>query len=159
MDGNSCWVWPHRKSYYLKKPWEFGIQLWSNVKNTYMRARYGWCPMDVWNWDSWFINVAPAMFRYLANNGCGYPGDMTPDKWKQWLLDMAFMLEECSEEKYEVKNEYYGAYVRSFDMEENERKEIAAKYLGRDKELAFEADKRLKEFFVRLSERFWDMWD
>ena len=159
MDGNSCWIWPHRIFYYISRPWQWFAQLGRNVRATYMRARYGWCYMDVWNWNSWFLETVPSMFRFLANNSCGYPCDMTPDTWKQWLLDMAFMLEECNEEKYEGKNEYYGAYVRSFDMEENERKEIVVIYLERDKELAFEADKKLKEFFVKLGERFWSIWD
>lgn len=155
---------PFRFSYYLCHPWIFFRHLHANLRDAHWRIKYGWAPRDVWNWDNWFLNVAPAMFKYLAENSSGYPGREpfeTSEKWTTWLKEMAEKLENCREENYEKENEYYAEYMKQFENYDfnKENKELDEKYFAREHEIFEDVQKQLKECMTEISEYFFLLWD
>lgn len=73
------------------------------------RARYGWAACDVWNMDSYLLEILPSMLEYLAENHTGFPSsamdaeditlkeshieypldEQADNEWKNILLKMA----------------------------------------------------------------------
>ena len=155
---------PYRFRYYLTHPWRFFRDLRLNLRNAWWRIKYGWAPCDVWNWDSWFLTVAPAMFKYLAENCSSYPGQApfeTPEKWREWLNGIATKLESCREENYEKENEYHEEYIKQFEHYdvENKDKELDKKYFARDREIFEDVEERVKECLNSIGDNFFTLWD
>lgn len=108
--NNVLFNWNYRLSYYLIHPWKWFKELWVNLKNSWMRATKGYCYTDVWNLDSWFCSVLPPMFRHMADYGLAYPGHEpfeTPEKWHQWLYEIADNIENLQYDDWlDNQNEY-----------------------------------------------------
>lgn len=154
---NSVWAFPYSKRFYLTHPWKWFSHLWSNCHNAYLRARYGWAPVDVWNWDQWFTTIVPQMFRYLSKNAMAYPGRYpfaTPDRWEVWLLKIADLIEASNEDWVDKNNEYYDAFHNNIDD-----KEIYEKYAARNDELNKLAHEHIKEALNEIGEYFYYIWD
>ena len=148
MKEYSCWNWCHSKRYYLTHPWQWFKDLKRNIKNTYMRARYGFCWIDVWNWDHWFLHTTPNMLRRMAEKGCAYPGHPpfeTPEKWHDWLNEMADLLETGTDEWQDAHNEHY--------------KKFNEQYLDRANELEKQGEANVQRVMNALGEHFFDLWD
>ena len=122
----------YSKRYYLTHPWKFFRDLWRGIIESYRRIRYGWCHSDVWNFDSWFLNVVPEMLEYLSQHAVGYPASgpyNDPDSWKEWLHSTAVTMKNRREKEREAANEYkdsgytadYFRRAREIDAETRER--------------------------------------
>ena len=121
-----------------------------------MRARYGWTYSDVWNWDIWFAYTVPPMLRHMADYGSAYPGYEpfdTPEKWHDWLHNIADMIETSTEDWQDEHNEYYEEYTNSWD------EELRIKYMQRAEELAKQGDRNIRYAFENLGKYFYNLWD
>lgn len=154
---------PLAKRYYLSHPWVFFKHLFVNIKDAYSRITKGWCPSDVWNWDTWFLNTAPEMFRFLATNGLGYPGnDRFPTKtsWTNWLNSVADVLESVQEENWDNQNEYR---EKLHDIEKygtpEQLKTIRQLYIHREKELMERRQKLVADVLTVIGRNFFSLWD
>lgn len=174
---NSVWTWSYSKRYYLTHPWSWFKQLRRNIRAAYMRARYGWCYSDVWNWDAWFMNTVPAMFRHLVKYGQAYPGREpfnTFEEWHEWLTKMADQIESCTEKSQTENNEFYEEYMEHLldrweppVKDENgmlhykgrERTELEEKYFKRCHELSDKARADIKDACNQIGEHFFFIWD
>ena len=174
--SQNVFTYGYRKSYYCRHPIKFLKETWCNLRAAYWRATKGWAPRDCWEFSYWFLDIAPEMLNYLADNGVGYPGDEefdTIEKWHDWLHAQANNLIACREEEIEKHNEYEEAFMRSFkDMRKEEYDEngnltitfsdetdIDKKYFARCKELWAEAGKLRLNTFMELALHFPAIWD
>jgi len=174
---NSVFYFSCCKRYYLTHPWKWIKEACQNLKAAWMRATKGWCYSDIWNWDCWFMDTVPDMFRYLAQHGMAYPGREpfdTPEKWHDWLNEMANLIETGKEDWQDEHNEYYQEYmahlmdkwepfVKSEDglwhHKPSPTTELDTKYFNRSKELAEEGDKNIKSALSQIAEHFYQIWD
>lgn len=88
-----------------------------SVKYSIQRIRYGYCDMDTWGIDDWFLHVVPNMLNELRANCTGYPanieGETEEERIKNWdkiLNRMEFLLREANEDTCEKKNPYEKEY-------------------------------------------------
>lgn len=155
---------PYSKIYYLKHPWKFFKECYYNIKYAKQRICRGWCWTDMINMNDYLINVIIGMLRCMARDSSGYPGREpfeTPEKWISWLYYIAGELEECKEENYEKRNEYYEDYMKRLDdwITNRELTDEDRKYFDRGKELAAEAVERRTKALSEIV-RYWDyLWD
>ena len=169
------WAWQPR--YYLIKPWKWIKELFSNIRAAWMRAIKGYCYMDVWNWDDWFCSVVPPMLRAMADKGMAYPGSDpfdTPEKWHDWLYEMAHLIETADETWQDEHNEYYEEYMKHimddwkpmipdengiYHHTPKEPSEIHKKFMERSKELAKEGEDNVRRALTLIGEHFYSIWD
>lgn len=174
----SVWNFSYTKRYYLLHPWSWIQHFWQNLQAAYWRSRYSFAPRDVWEFGYWFLEVVPQMLKYLAENGCGYPGDEkfpTSECWENHLLSISNMLENARDEVRDQKNEYYPLYLeeieknwsREWKTDENGNRiykplesEITKKYFERESQLMKEQEVIAEEAIKMLAEtpiqRIWD---
>lgn len=181
---NSVWTWPYRTRYYLLRPWEWVKTLFLNMRNARMRARKGFCYGDIWDFNTWFCGIAPEMLRYMADEGCAYPGSEpfdTAEKWHEWLYKMAERLEYCNKDFIDLqdeKNEYakqmeeildkaHQRWKENHPNEENiigqefipEEEEIRKKFWEKEKEISKEQEAYIQETFTELGKHWISIWD
>ena len=147
----------YSRRYYLRHPLRFLRECGQNIRNAWMRATCGWCYMDTWNVDAWFLEVMPQMLRHLAKYGSGYPGTEpfeTPEKWDDWLNAMADTFESLQEENWNSRNEYEKLYNTSVEQSLNpdsnvqltmSHEDISKLYYTRMNELAEEGQALLED--------------
>lgn len=46
---------------------------YQDIRNFYLRGRYGWCPRDVWNLDDYWGRVMAGSLEHLADRATGFP--------------------------------------------------------------------------------------
>ena len=169
----NCWS----LRYKLTHPWVVIADKWRDLKAGWKRATKGYAPRDVWNMDDWFLQVFPAMLRDLAENCHGYPGVApfeTPEKWEDWLREIADKLEWCREDIWEKDNEYEEEYMKQFDDDlwqnwqrdehgnlvyKHTQTEIDKLYFARSKELSDKARQQLQDTLSQISQYFFYLWD
>lgn len=89
--------------------------LYLDVKYFIHRGRHGWADMDWFNLDSYLLHILPDMLEELANKGYSYSetfinadrnkvGNMTPEDWKKYLLEIAQHFRNADEEQTPVEN-------------------------------------------------------
>ncbi len=139
--GYSCLIKNHKR---FEAPKEKIARYKLNIISIYKRAKYGFCDIDVWNIDDWFLSVMPAMLEQLKENLHGYPVSEEVDvhatgepgididceddgmkKWKAILEEMIFMLREADEDTCSQVNPYAKPYTN-----------IISDYLNTDSPLA-----------------------
>lgn len=174
----SVWNMGYSKRYLLTHPWIAVREFWYNLRAAYWRSKYGFTPLDTYEFGYWFLDVIPQMLKFLAENGCGYPGDEkfpTPESWKNHLLSISNMLENARDEVREQKNEYYPQYIeeieknweREWVTDENGNRiykpvnsKISNKYFERERQLMKEQDIIAEEALELLAsvplKRYWD---
>jgi hypothetical protein len=155
--------WSYSKRYYLTHPWKWFKELWYNIKAAYRRVKYGWCYCDVWNWDDWFCSVVPPMLRHMADHGSAYPGHPpfeTPEKWHDWLHEMAHLIETADETWQDEHNEYHEEYMEHImDDWNKEPSELSKNYMKRSQELAKEGEDNVRRALENLGQFFYSLWD
>ena len=171
MDMNVLKSFGYSRRYYLRHPLRFLRECGQNIRNAWMRITRGWCYMDTWNIDIWFLEVMPQMLRHLAKNGCGYPGVEpfdTPEKWNDWLNAMADTFESLQESNWNSHNEYEKLYNASVEQSLNpnsnvqltmSREELAKLYYTRMRELAEEGQVLLEDTMTELGKHLHSLWD
>ena len=169
----NCWG----TRYKLTHPWVVVADKWRDLKAGWQRATKGYAPRDVWNMCDYFLEVFPAMLRDLAENCHAYPGVApfdSPEKWENWLREMADKLEWCREDVWEKDNEYEEEYMKQFDdnlwqnwkrdehgnlVYSHTQSEIDKLYFAREKELSDKAHQQLQDVLSQVSRYFFYLWD
>ena len=86
--------------------WPRNIRLFfRQFKWAYQRATRGCCDCDVWDLDSYFLDLFHDTLLHLANTTHGYPGTKefsTPESWDRCLRELA--------QKFYQANEYNDFY-------------------------------------------------
>ena len=175
MNRYSVFYLRYGKRYYLTHPWAWFKDAYINLKSAWMRATRGWCYSDVWDWDVWFMRVVPNMLRHMAEHGSAYPGREpfnTPERWHDWLNEMADLIESGDEQWQDEHNEYYKEYINSImskpwklaaDYEKHHiplvDPEIKDKYWARSKELSEQGEKNIKFALESIGSHFYNIWD
>lgn len=175
---NVLFDFSYRPCYYLTHPLKFLHEIKVNLRNAWSRIARGYCYMDVCNFDSWFLEIAPEMLRELSN-GDAYPdndGFDTYEKWQSWLREQADNLAACREENVEDKNEYKDEFYRTLEnirfqqrtsegsltitfSDEPDVTEIRDKYFARTLELHEERTARLQSTLNELGRHWFHLWD
>lgn len=161
--GYSVWSWPYSTRHYITHPWKWFQHLGMNIRDAYRRAKYGWTYGDVWDMDTWIMHTFPPMLRYMADNGCAYPGHEpfeTPERWHEWLHKMADLIESGLEDKQNECNEYYKEYMEHlFDKDDIRVTKMDEDYYNRLQEIGEDAADNLEIAFREISKNFFDLWD
>lgn len=155
----SVWYMPYNKKYLLTHPWKWFKCAWRNIRDAWRRSVYGWTYGDVWDWDSWFLHTVPDMLRYMADRGSAYPGCApfdTPERWHDWLHEMADLLDTGREDWQDEHNEYYEEYIKNITKAPNELRDL---YWERAKELAKQGEDNVRRAMTMLGEHFYNIWD
>lgn len=175
MNKYSVWYMPYNKKYLLTHPWKWFSCAWRNIRDAWHRSVYGWAYGDVWDWDNWFLHTVPDMLRYMADHGSAFPGHTpfdTPEKWHEWLHEMADLLETGSEDWQDEHNEFYEEYLHqnrwtpTFKEKDGKlfhapqlRTEIDKKYIARATQLAKQGEDNVRRAFALLGEHFYNLYD
>lgn len=130
---------PYCKFEILKKiAWPFRV-----IKEIILRAKYGFCPRDTWNLDTYLAIVLQNSLIWFSKNHHGYPGTMTNEEYEEKLAQMI-----------EYTKEYLIDYIDlAPDTEDNE---ILTKYY---KEARKKREETLDAGFKLLRELFETLWD
>ena len=176
----SVWQWPYSKGYYLLRPWKWFKQLWLNIGDAHDRATKGYCRTDWYEFNEWFVLVAPQMLRDIADKGCAYPGHEpfdTAERWHAWLHKVADDLSKCSSDwaethgmnQYEKKFYQIAEKLANKQRQENgitswndlsdEENMIKKKYFDRWAEINDERKELTKNVLGQLAEHWDDLWD
>ena len=170
MKKYSVWYLPYNKRYLLTHPWEWFRCVKRCFRDAWRRSVYGWAYGDVWDWDSWFLHTTPDMLRYMADHGSAYPGNepfTTPEKWHDWLHEIADLLETGLEEWQDEHNEYYEEYMKHLmdnwvpfkEGVKRKPSELFDKYMARAKELNEQGEKNVRRAISAIAEHFRCLWD
>ena len=155
----SVWYMPYNKKYLLTHPWKWFKYAWYNIRDAWRRSVYGWTYGDVWDWDVWFLHTVPNMLRYMADRGSAYPGCApfdTPERWHDWLHEMADLLDSGREDWQDEHNEYYEEYIKNITKAPNELRDL---YWERAKELQKQGEDNVRRAMTLLGEHFFSIWD
>ena len=130
---------PYCKFEILKKiAWPFRV-----IKEIILRAKYGFCPRDTWNLDTYLAIVLQNSLIWFSKNRHGYPGTMTNEEYEEKLAQMI-----------EYTKEYLIDYI---DLApDTEDSEILTKYY---KEARKKREEILDAGFKLLRELFETLWD
>lgn len=89
---------PYLRWWHIRNNTEYFFR---SLKWAWQRVTRGYADTDLWNLDMYLTYLLPAMFRSLADNGCGFPTDMDSyDEWKNYLYKMAQHFENANDEYY-----------------------------------------------------------
>ena len=167
----SCTKW-----HYMVHPFTWCRDAFYALRAAWHRATKGYCYTDSYNIDDWFLTIFPAMLRRLAQTHCGFPGHEpfdTPEKWTQWLKNMALNLEFVNSDP-DDSNEYAKDFYEPlfFSREEHidsnglvkveykyNNKELRDKYWARSEELIKKRQEVLEETGKELFKYLRDLWD
>ena len=106
----------------MKRIKNFVLKPFKWAKHAYQRVRYGFSYRDIWNIDTWFLEIVPNMLEKLAQTTHSYPydskieeehkelshselEDLMVSNWKEKLKKMAEYLREANEPQKEI-NQY-----------------------------------------------------
>lgn len=78
-----CWRW-------WKHVAELPQLLWMDIRDAYLRARYGWAPCDIWDLCSYHCALTIGLLEEYSKNHDGHPSGMTPEEYQD-KIDTALM--------------------------------------------------------------------
>lgn len=157
----------YSRRWMITHPWLYFQHGYYNLKAAWQRATKGYANRDVWNMDTWFLQVFPAMLKQLSQESHGHPISFNSyEEWTEFLYQLAMDFEKCQDDEGNDENEYYDDYIKSLDTMryENGRivfddDEISKLYFDRMKETSKERQKLLEDCFARTATCFYGLWD
>ena len=126
-------------------------ELSSSLKWKVQRFKRGYADVDVWDFESWFLDIIPKMLTQLKKQLHGCPINMEFEDWENYLQEMINHLEVAS--TIEDIDDYYPENYKY--LSESERNSLREKSIEHVKYCEEELHKGLK----MLEERFFDLWD
>ena len=63
-------------------------ELFSSLKWKIQRFKRGYADVDVWNFESWFLDTIPKMLTQLKKQLHGCPINMEFEDWENYLQEM-----------------------------------------------------------------------
>ena len=117
----SAFVYKMPLLYRIRHPIERLRDYYLNIKYSIQRVHRGWCNMDTFEIDSWFLNVVPEMLRYLREHKCGFPGYIEGEKcssedWDNILDKMIECFEKASPENGIISDANVAAKDEGFKL-------------------------------------------
>lgn len=157
----------YSRRWMITHPWLYFKHGYYNLKAAWQRATRGYANRDIWNMDTWFLQVFPAMLKQLSQNANGHPCSFNSyEEWTEFLYQLAMDFEKCQDDEGNDENEYYDDYMKSLDTMRYEdghiifdNDDISKLYFDRMKELSEERQKLLEDCFTRLGKWIRAMWD
>jgi len=55
----------------------------------WQRGRRGWSDRDTWSFDCYLASILAGGLTHLRDTGHGYPPDLSPERWRAILTEMA----------------------------------------------------------------------
>ena len=126
-------------------------ELFSSLKWKIQRFKRGYADVDVWDFETWFLDIIPKMLTQLKKELHGCPINMQFEDWENYLQEMINHLEVAS--TIEDIDDYYPENYKY--LSESERNSLREKSIEHVKYCEEELHKGLK----MLEERFFDLWD
>ena len=126
-------------------------ELFSSLKWKIQRFKRGYADVDVWDFESWFLDIIPKMLTQLKKQLHGCPINMEFEDWENYLQEMINHLEVAS--TIEDIDDYYPEDYKY--LSESEKNSLREKSIEHVKYCEEELHKGLK----MLEERFFDLWD
>ena len=121
-----------------------------DFRTRYQRFKHGYSYVDVWDMDSWFMNMTKPMLTHLRDHGIGIPWDLYVDDednersaWEAVLTEMIECLDLMNED----------AAQKHLGIADNDY--TAASY---HKVNDFMEEKK-NRFFELFSKHFFSLWD
>ena len=172
MIKNVLVYFPFRFKYYLMHPIEFFRQCINNCVSAWQRIKYGYCGLDVWNFDDWLLNIIPSILTKLKKEGHSYPANMANrDEWCAYLTEISECFYQAQEDV--IKNEYEEEWhnylaqrrkainnsfiIYTWPTDSN----LNQLYFTREKEIFLQRQQLVKKAFEMLSNEniFFNLWD
>ena len=126
-------------------------ELLGSLKWKIQRFKRGYADVDVWNFETWFLDTIPKMLNQLKKQLHGCPIGMEFEDWENYLQEMINHLEVAS--TIEDIDDYYPEDYKY--LSESEKNTLREKSIEHVKYCEEELHKGLK----MLEERFFDLWD
>ena len=126
-------------------------ELFSSLKWKIQRFKRGYADVDVWDFETWFLDIIPKMLTQLKKQLHGCPINMEFEDWENYLQEMINHLEVAS--TIENIDDYYPEDYKY--LSESEKNSLREKSIEHVKYCEEELHKGLK----MLEERFFDLWD
>lgn len=124
--------------------------LMASLRWKIQRFKRGYSDVDVWEFESWFLEIIPKMLTQLKEELHGHPVDMEFEDWEKYLEKMIDHFNVAS-----TIDDFDDIEINYTSMTEEDRSAMAKKYLEKNKRCQEELHKGLK----MLDERFFDLWD
>ena len=126
-------------------------ELLSSLKWKIQRFKRGYADVDVWDFETWFLDIIPKMLTQLKKELHGCPINMQFEDWENYLQEMINHLEVAS--TIDDIDDYYPEDYKY--LSESEKNSLREKSIEHVKYCEEELHKGLK----MLEERFFDLWD
>lgn len=157
----------YSRRWMITHPWLYFKHGYYNLKAAWQRATRGYANRDIWDMDTWFLQVFPAMLKKLSQEAHGHPCSFNSyEEWTEFLYQLAIDFEKCQDDEGNDENEYYDDYMKSLDTMryENgriifENDKISKLYFDRMKETSEERQKLLEDCFDRVAKNLRGFWD
>lgn len=135
-------IWrPSQKGLYCLRPPIVRPFLWlkDTVLYSCQRIRYGFCDADLWEIDSWFVNIMPAMLQRFKETRVS-----SPDFENRLITDA----------------EYDQEIIKNWDGILDRMIVLLGEMRGEDRHsLSVKQIESKDEFFELFSKYFYDLWD
>ena len=134
------------------------------IKYGWQRMMYGYCDMDSWDIDHWFLNTVPNMLQLLREKQWGHPANMTSEEWNKILDEMIFYLREADEEQcsrqepsFDWKSETErNAMTKDEEIQYNI---LRSNWFEESNKIAKYRDEMKDKGLEMFKEYFWNLWD
>lgn len=140
--------------------------VWQNIrlffrrfKWAYQRATRGYCDFDIWEMDSFYLNLFRESLHELANTTNGYPSDMTFEEWQKYLHKTAACFYRANEYNDYYPTPMYKKWREHGKKYPTERNPYTEKMFEESKHNAELRNEDLAQGLFRLYERFNHLWD
>lgn len=156
--GSPVWTKFHitngsRFPYCLK---EIPGQIFRLMRCSIQRVQKGYCYIDLWSIDWWFLSVVPDMLKEFRDNKNGYPADLeSEEQWNEIIDKMILLFTEANEETCSKKNPI------SFEtiLEHPKNRKIREKWNENETAIDQYRQNCLKEGMKLWYKYFWCLWD
>ena len=125
--------------------------LMASLRWKIQRFKRGYSDVDVWEFESWFLEIIPKMLNQLKEQLHGHPVDMEFEDWEKYLEKMIDHFNVAS--TIDDVDDYYPEDYKY--LSESEKDLLREKSMEHIKHCKEELHKGLK----MLEERFFDLWD
>lgn len=148
----------------------------NKIKWTIQRARRGYSDDDVWNIDSWFLEIMPKMLKQFRDTSQSAPflpkttDETRHEEWKNIIGRMIFLLQEMNEDTCSFENVYKEAYFKAVEEANSFTTEGWKAWKAKYAKLSndYYRQEALKDIYIRLKKEeffdmfcryFYDLWD
>ena len=165
INAFTCYIPSRSLKWNVLHPIKYIKAVCRGFRAAWQRATKGFCDYDLWDLDSWLLQVLPDALDAFVKDNPSYPawGEMdTFEKWQNFLKNIASDLRDCADIDGNSHNEYYEEYIKKFDDPNwninSPSTELDKKYFARCKEIAEEQQIKMENAFARLAKWLHAIW-